>query len=59
MIKLTLQSQDFLVRMHNSRIRRDWSPQDVVGIRQVHNDNLILLIDLLPDTDEMVALERK
>ena len=59
MIKLTLQSQDFLVRMHNSRIRRDWSPQHIIGIGEVDNYNLVLFVDLFSNTNEVVRFQRQ
>jgi hypothetical protein len=43
--------------MHDGRISTDWSPEDIVGVREVNDDDLILLIDLFAHTDEMVRLE--
>ena len=37
----------------------DRSPQDIVGIRKVDDNSLVLPIDFLPYTDEMVAFKRK
>ena len=56
-IELALQRQNLLGRMHNGRISTDWSPKDIMGIREVDDDNLILLVDLFAHTDEMVRLE--
>lgn len=55
----TLQGEYFLVGMHNSRVGGDWSPEDIVGVGQVHDDDLVGFIDLFPDTDEMVGLQRE
>jgi hypothetical protein len=55
---LALQRQNLLGGMHDSRIRAYWPPEDIVGVRQVDYDNLILLIDLFAHTNEMVRLER-
>lgn len=43
--------------MHNGRIGTNWPPKDIVGVRKVDNDNLILLVDLFSHTYEMVGLE--
>jgi hypothetical protein len=43
--------------MHDGRIRTNWSTKDIMGVREVDDDNLILLVDLFPNTDEMVGLE--
>jgi len=43
--------------MHDGRIGTNWPPKDIVGVREVDDDNLILLVDLFPHTNEMVGLE--
>ena len=43
--------------MHDGRISTDWSPKDIVGVREVDDYNLILLVDLFAHTDKMVRLE--
>lgn len=55
----TLQRKDLLVRMHNRRVCGDWSPEDIVRVGEVHDDDLVGFIDLFPDTDEMVGFQRK
>ena len=45
--------------MHNGGVGGDWSPEDIVGVGQVHDDDLVGFIDLFPDTDEMVGLQRE
>lgn len=45
--------------MHNSRIRRDWSPQHIIGIGEVDNYNLVLLVDLFSNTNEVVRFQRQ
>jgi hypothetical protein len=56
-LTLALQCKNLLVGMHNGRIGTDWSPEDIVGVREVNDDDLILLIDLFAHTDKMVRLE--
>ena len=53
----TLQSQNLLVRMHNCRVGSDRSTEDIVRVREVNDDDLVLFIDPLSHTDEMVALK--
>ncbi len=53
----TLESKNFLMRVHDSRVRRDWSTHDIVGISKVDNDDLVLFIDFFPNTNEVVGLE--
>jgi hypothetical protein len=55
-MRLALQCQDLLGGMHNGRIGTDWSPEDIVSVREVDDDDLILLVDLFAYTDEMVRL---
>lgn len=43
--------------MHDGGVSTDWSPKDIMGVREVDDDNLVLLIDLFAHTDEMVGLE--
>ena len=44
----TLQSKDLLMRVHNGRVGGDWSPEDIVGIGEVDDYDLVGLVDLLP-----------
>ena len=43
--------------MHDGRVCRDWAPEDIVGIGQVNDDNLILLIDFFSDTYKVVGFK--
>ena len=43
--------------VHNGGVRSDWSPEDIVGVGEVHDDDLVGFIDLFPDTDEVVGLQ--
>jgi hypothetical protein len=43
--------------MHDGGIGTDWPPEDIVGVGEVNNDDLILLIDLFAHTDKMVGLK--
>ena len=43
--------------MHDGRVGTDWSPEDIVGVREVNNDDLILLIDLFAHANKVVRLE--
>ena len=52
-----LQRQNLLGGVHNCRIRSNWAPQDIVGIGEVDDDDLILLIDFFTDANEVIALE--
>lgn len=45
------------MRMHNCWVRRYWSPQHIIGIREVDDNDLVLLIDFFSNANEMVALE--
>lgn len=56
---LTLQRKDLLLWMHDCRVRRDGSSHEVVCICQVDNNDLVLLVNLLSYTYEVVALERQ
>ncbi len=42
--------------VHNGRVGGDWSPEDIVGICEVDDDDLVGVVDLLADTDEVVRL---
>lgn len=55
----TFQCENLLVRVHNGRVGRDWSPQNIVGVCKVYDDNLVRLIDLLAHANEVVRLESK
>ena len=52
----TLQSKNLLMRMHNGRVGRNWSPEDIVCIGEVYDDDLVGVVDLFPYTDEVVGL---
>lgn len=43
--------------MHDGGIGTDWPPEDIVGVGEVNDDDLILLIDLFAHTDKMVGLK--
>jgi hypothetical protein len=43
--------------MHDGRIGANWSPEDIVGVGEVDDYDLILLINLFAHTDEMVGFE--
>ena len=45
------------MRVHNRAVRGDGSSEDIVGIREVDNDYLVLLAHLLSYTDKVVGLE--
>lgn len=53
----TLQRKNLLLRVHDSRVGRDRPPHKVVGICQVDDDDLVLLIDLLSHTYEVITLK--
>ena len=44
------------MRMHDGRVGGDWSPEDIVGIGEVDDYDLVGLVDLFPYTDEVVRL---
>ena len=46
------------MRMHYSRLSRDRPAQDIICIREVDNNDLILFIDFFAYADKVVALER-
>jgi hypothetical protein len=56
-MKHTSESQNLLVGVHNRRVCGDWSTQNIVGVVQVDNDDLVLFVDFLPHTDKMVGFE--
>lgn len=41
--------------VHNGRVGSDWSPEDIVGICKVYDDDLVGLIDLFAHADEVVG----
>ena len=43
--------------MHDGGIGADWPPEDIVGVGEVNDDDLILFIDLFAHADKMVGLE--
>jgi hypothetical protein len=43
--------------MHNGGIGTDRSPEDIVGVGEVNDDDLILLIDLFSHTNKVVGLK--
>ena len=45
------------MRVHDSRVRGDWSTKHNVDVGGVDDDHLILFIDLLSYTNEVVGLE--
>ena len=40
--------------MHDRRVSRYRSPEDIIGVSKVDDDNLALLINFFTDTYEMV-----
>lgn len=44
------------MRMHDGRVGGDWSPEDIVGIGEVDDYDLVGLVDLLPHANEVVGL---
>ena len=42
--------------VHNCGVGGDWSPEDIVGVGEIDDDDLVGFIDLFPDTDEVVGL---
>ena len=53
----TLESQNLLVGVHNGRVGGDWSTQNIVGVGQVDDDDLVLFVEFLPHTNEMVGFQ--
>ena len=45
--------------VHNCGVGGDWSPEDIVGIGEVDDDDLVLLPDLLANGNGAVRLERQ
>ncbi len=43
--------------MHDGRIGTNWSPEDIIGVGEVNDYDLILLINLFAHTDKMVGFE--
>jgi hypothetical protein len=43
--------------MHNGRVRCYWATHDIIGIREVNNDDLVLVIDLFPNAYEAVRFK--
>ena len=52
----TLERENLLVRVHYGRVGRDWSPDDIIGICQVYDDDLVCLVDLLAHANEVIRL---
>jgi hypothetical protein len=52
----TLESENLLLGMHDSRVCCDGSPQDIVRVGEVDDNDLVLLIDLFTDTYEVIRL---
>ena len=40
--------------VHNGRVGSDWSSEDIIGIGKVNDDDLVLFVDFLSYTDEVV-----
>ena len=45
--------------MHDGRVGGDRPPEDIVGVGEVDDDNLVLLIDFFTNTNEVVGFERQ
>ena len=43
--------------MHDGRVGANWPSEDIVGVRKVDDNNLVLLVDLFTHTNEVVRLE--
>ena len=43
--------------MHDGGIGTDWPSKDIVGVGEVNDNDLILLVDLFAHTDKMVGLK--
>lgn len=43
--------------MHDCGIRCNGPPKDIVSVCEVDDDNLILLVHFLPNTDEVVGFQ--
>ena len=56
-VKRTSESQNLLVGVHNCSVCGDWPTQNIIGVVEVDNDDLVLFADFLPYTDEMVGFE--
>lgn len=54
-----LEGEDALVRVHDHAVGRDGSSEDIVRVGEVNDDDLVLLPDLLADSNEAVRLERQ
>jgi hypothetical protein len=55
----TFQRQNLLAWVHYGTVSSDRSPQNIVGVGEVDNDYLVLFVDLLPHTYEMVGFKCK
>ena len=56
---LGLEGNDFAGWVHDGAVGTDGSPDGVGGVGHVDDDHLGRLPDLLPHTDELVALHRE
>lgn len=55
----TLQGKNLFMWVHECRVGSNGPAHDIVGIGEVDNDDLVLVILFLSYTDIMVRLERK
>ena len=45
--------------MHDGRVRRNGPSEHIVGVREVDDDDLVLLVDLFAHANVVVGLERQ
>ncbi len=43
--------------MHDGRVGANWPPKNIVGVREIDDDDLVLFIDLFAHTNEVVRLK--
>jgi hypothetical protein len=55
----TLERKYLLARVHNGRVGSDGSPEDIVALAQIDDDDLVLFVDLFANANEAVGLERQ
>lgn len=58
-IARTFESQNLLLRVHNGGVRSNRSPEDIISVCKVDDNDLVLFVDFLAHANEMVAFERQ
>lgn len=53
----TFEREDLLLGVHNGRVGGDGPPEDIVGVSKVNDNNLILFVDFLANTNETIRFE--